>query len=349
MRRIFGALLAALIVSGCATTATLDKTAHVSTAVRTLAQTFVTMQARVSQVAYRLATRGVSLCTNIGPRNPLLFYSAKAAGHGLSAEALSAIYQLYGLDEHVRVLDVLTGAPVITGGLTRGDRIISIAGQAIDDDKPVAAERALQHAVAAGKSFDIVVAQQRGAHRTVQVTPVRGCSGKAVVLATKGAATDVVDYAGDAVGLPADLVHYFETDGALAFLVGRQLYYLGTSASVGREAAGYAGAALNGALRALTFGVGNALLHPVRNAVALARKAGADDADLFALRIMRAGGYDVHDVLNLWQRMDKMPADRRPDNATLTPSDGRRAAVLKAIKEADAPVSAQAKTKVGVH
>lgn len=348
MKKIFGTLLAGLIVSGCATTATLDKTAHVSTAVRSLAQTFVTMQSRVSRIAYRLATRGVALCSNIGPRNPVELYSAKAAGHGLSAEALSAVYQSYGLDEHVRVLDVLTGAPVITGGLARGDRIISIAGQAIDDNKPVAAERALQHAVAAGKSFDIVVARKRGGHRTVRVAPARGCSGKVVVLATKGAATDVVDYAGDAVGLPADLVHYFRTDDALAFLVGRQIYYLGTSASVGREAAGYAGAALNGALRALTFGVGNALLHPVGNAVALARKARADDADLFALRIMRAGGYDVHDVLKLWQRIDKMPSARRPDNPTLTPSVDRRAAVVKAIKEADVLVSAQAETKIGV-
>jgi hypothetical protein len=311
-----------------------------------LAQTFVTMQSRVSRIAYRLATRGVALCSNVGPLNPLLLYSAKTAGHDLSAEALSAIYQSYGLDEHVRVLDVLTGAPVITGGLARGDLIISIAGQVVDDDKAVAAERALQGAVAAGKGFDIIVAQKGSGHRAVHVTPALGCSGQVLVLATKDVTTDVVDYAGDAVGLPADLVHYFSTDDALAFLVGRQFYYLGTSASVGREAAGYAGVALGGVLRALTFGIGNALLHPVGNAVALARKAGADDADLFALRIMKAAGYDVHDVPRLWHTIDELPVDKRPDSPTLTPSAGRRAAVMQAIEKADALVSTQAKASV---
>jgi hypothetical protein len=61
---------------------------------------------------------------------------------------------------------------------------------------------------------------------------------------------------------------------------------------------------------------------------------------------MKAAGYDVHDVPRLWHTIDELPVDKRPDSPTLTPSAGRRAAVMQAIEKADALVSTQAKASV---
>jgi hypothetical protein len=347
MQKLLGALCVAILLSGCASTPTLDKTATVPSKVLLASVQFVQMQARVGKVAYRLATKGKALCSNTEPRAPLRLYSAKAAG-GVNSLTLDALYRIYGLDNHVRILNVLTGPPAIEGALKRSDRIISINDEAVDDDDPVDAEQTLERAISNGKSFEIVVLQDDGAKRSVTITPATACSGQIAVLATPDATTNVVDYAGDAVGVPADLVKYFSTDDELAFLVGRQLYYMGTSASVGRKAAGYSGAALDGVMRFFTFGVANAFLSLSHEGIVMARMAGRSSADLFALKLMQAAGYDVHSVPNLWHRIDEMPTDKRPDNPTLDPSESRRAAVEKAIKDADAPPGVQAKASSDV-
>jgi hypothetical protein len=346
MQNIIGALLVALILSGCASTPTLDKTAAVPSKVLLATTRFVQMQERVGKVAYRLATDGKALCSNQEPRAPLRLYSAKAVG-GLSSQAIDAMYRIYGLDNHVRVLNVLTGAPAIDGVLKRGDRIVAINSEKVDDDDPVDAEQTLESAISDGKSFEILVLQSDGSKQSVKITPATACSGQVVVMATPGVTTDVVDYAGDAVGVPADLVKYFTTDDELAFLIARQLYYMGTSASIGRKAAGYSGAAIDGVMRFFTFGVANAFLSLSHEGIVMARMAGRSSADAFALKLMKAAGYNTQDVLKLWHSIDEMPADQRPDNPTLTPSDSRRAAIEKAIKDADAPPVVQAKASAG--
>lgn len=342
MKKVPGALCVMLFVSGCASVATLDKTAVVSSEVQSKAKQFVDMTSRVNTIAYHLAVNGASLCSSVEYRNPLLLYSATAAGRGFNAQMLAALYHAYGFDNEVRVFDVADGAPVVSGELHRGDRVVKINDEAVSDDVG-SATSALQSAVATGKTFDVVIAQTGGGQRTVRITPAKGCSGMVVAMATLAKTTDVVDYGGDGIALPADLLKYFKTDSQLAFLIARQYYYLDTSASIGRTAAGYTGAAIDGVMRYFTFGLANVFINLSHGGVLLARVAGRSGADIFALKLMKASGYDAHDVPKLWHRIDELPADKKPNNPTLTPSDSRRDAVGQAIEKLSVPVGAQAK------
>lgn len=231
--RAMAAWAAALLLAGCADiqpqvappTAAADRQFEQDALLDRLRE----QDLRVATVAYRIVTANVALCSETGPQTGMVLHSALQYGPRLRAAARRA----FGLGDRPAIEVIVPGGPADRAGLSPGDVLIAVGGEALpdpdhgrasDDDHSPASyapvEEALGRLDAALARGEAQVTVRRGAQTvTVALGSKVGCAYDAQVLPSKemNASAD-----GRHVFVTTALLRYAVKDETLAVILGHE-------------------------------------------------------------------------------------------------------------------------------
>jgi hypothetical protein len=271
-----------LLLSGCATSPAVDRSLTVSDATRSEVRRLVEHDLASNGVNYRLSIAGADDCRDAGlqHRSPFsLLFNATALP---SAEMRTAIFQLYGLEHQARLQ---AHTPELAA--YDGARVVAVNGESTAN--PGKAMGSLFRAL--DKQRPLTLRLEDG--RSVEAQPQRACPG-IISGDYTGIAKAPENFGGIVELVPTAWAKVVRTPDELAFVLARSVYFTGAEGQHKLRHALYAGAAVSGVLRALTFGVAQLVADPKRLAVQARRRLNRQEADAFALRLMRRAGFDVH-------------------------------------------------------
>lgn len=283
-------ILSVCLLAGCATHPSVDRGMRVSDQTRNEVKRMIEHDLASNQLVYRLSIVGAEECRNAGlqHRSPfsLLFNSAVLP----SAEMRTAIYQAYGLEHQAR-LQAHTPELAPYDGLL----VVSVNGESTAD--PGKAIGGLLRALDQQRTLKLGLEDGR----TVEALPQRACPG-IISGDLTGNAKAAENFGGIIELVPTAWAKVVRTPDELAFVLARSVYFTGGEGQHKLRHALYAGAAVSGVLRALTFGIGPLIADPKRLAVQARRRLNRTEADAFALRLMRRAGFDIHAALSFARR-----------------------------------------------
>lgn len=257
-----------------------------------LAQLALLRQAdlRVATIAFRLATRGTSLCARQQPWSGMLVHDIAQYGTDLRPAARA----LFNLGDGPGVEAVVAGSPAALAGVVAGDRLLSIDGKPTTTLNTTGSSRngsfaameallaRLDQAFAAGSAtlgIDPV-----GQHRDLTITGIAGCASQ-VQLVPGRAHNAGAD--GKFVTLSTAVVDDVRDDDELAFLVAHEFSHniLGHRVRLEGE------------------GVSRGFLGSFGASAAKTRRT-EEEADYLGLYLMASAGYDVTAIAPFWRRFD---------------------------------------------
>jgi len=268
--------------------------------------------ARVGQVAYRLATAGRALCPTLHPQTGLLFHHL--------AEYLPAdrplMVKLYGLDRGPGLLTVLSGTPAAEAGLKAGDVLLAVNGRPFPSPMAEVAERdpakwrplaesgekQLEDALRLGPARLHVLRQ--GSEIDVSLDSVPGCFAR--VRLARNPTVNAFSNGHDVLVTTA-MLDYVHSDDELALIIGHELAH---------------------------FILGHPPMHDgdkllasvgIRSGVFWKRE---EAADRLAIRLMAAAGYDLDAVIPFWRRF-LGEYDKDPQIFRYHPSLGARERIAR--------------------
>jgi hypothetical protein len=177
---------------------------------------------RVAEIAFRITTANLSLCTDRGPQTGLVFQSALQYGPRLRATA----ERVFGIDARPSVETLVPGGPADHAGLKSGDIILAIDGEAVASPPadgassyaPVEATlNRLDRALAKGAAR--LTIQRGAATETVELGSVEGCAYDAQAIPSRelNASAD-----GNHVFVTTGLLRYANDDADLAVVLGHE-------------------------------------------------------------------------------------------------------------------------------
>jgi Zn-dependent protease with chaperone function len=242
--------------------------------------------ARIAEVAYRLALAGRSLCPISYPLTGILFHHL--------AEYLPAdrprMIALYGLDRGPGILTVLGGSPAAAAGLVAGDTLLAVNGEPFPSPTAIAAEsdpkrwrpmtqeseRRLEDALRAGPARLHLL--RRGRELDLALTAIPACPAR--VRLAYSSQVNAFSNAGGAVVTIA-MLRFVHNDDELAVVLGHELSHgiLGHPPMTNSE----------GLLASFGFRAGT-FWHR------------EEEADRLGLRLMAAAGYDLAAAIPFWRR-----------------------------------------------
>jgi hypothetical protein len=185
---------------------------------------------RVADVAFRLATANVELCSDIAPLSGLVLQSALQYGPRVRPAARA----MFGLDDRPQVEAVAAGSPAAAAGLAPGDILVAVDDALLSPPQappPGASDdRPATFAPLAEAYARLVGALARGPTR---LTLLRGGARLAATVGSQpGCAYDMQVIPGDGLTASADGRHVFistamvgfaDTDARLALVLGHEL------------------------------------------------------------------------------------------------------------------------------
>lgn len=271
---------ALVMLSGCAATRpALDHHASVPPAKLEAARDIVDGMRNTNAVIYQLATAGSAVCAESDPHYRAPFSMLFNAAGIADLEMRNALYALLRVDQHP-----LLQAHAPSLQQYDGAEIVAINGQSADEqhkliqvvEKAVDANADLQVTLADGRQL---VTRGLSACPTQVLTAYFGPLREAQLVGYK----DVT---------PKGWSQLARNRDEQAFVLARSVYFTAGEGRVKLRNALYAGAAANGALRALTFGLSAIVVDAKTVAVRARRAANRSDADLFAVQLMTAAGFN---------------------------------------------------------
>jgi hypothetical protein len=274
---------------------------------------------RVADVAFRIVTANVELCSDVKPRTGLVLQSALEYSPSKRPHAEAEFH----VDDRATVEAVAAGSPGAEARLRLGDVIVAVDGQPLAtgapappsgaDDRPATyapvenAESAIDAALARGPARLQV---RRGAEELdVMLTPRPGCAYDAHVLPgpALNASAD-----GRHVFISAGLVDYARSDDALALCLGHEFAHDLLHHHQREDEKGFARNLLG------EYGAS-----PASHMVA------EKEADYVGLYLTARAGYDISRAPEFYRRVPAIAGDlglTHPDNA-------ERAAALTATRD----------------
>lgn len=271
--------------------------------------------ARVANVAFRLASAGAAICPVTAGLTGLILHDASQYAPELRDAARANL----GLTDRPGILAAARASPADKAGLRAGDAVVGIAGRpvAVTPGSPkarydgVGALYANLEGAAAAGPFDLAI-ERGGVASTVRVEPVRGCASRVQLLPspTVSAKAD-----GRVLSVTTGLLDYVTGDDELALVIAHEMAHnaLGHRAQLNAQ----------GVRRGVFGGYG-------KNAVVI--RATERAADRLAYFLMARAGYDPGVARAFWTRLHAGPADVRGP-ATTHPELSAR------ITDADAAIA----------
>jgi hypothetical protein len=289
IRTLSIALLTLAVLSGCASSGGLNRQAPVSEAKLSQARAMVNSQRQYNEVVYKLSA-GARACAEGAPqyRAPFsLLFNNKAIK---DQELRNALYAVLGAEDQP-VLQAHTAAMRPYDGA----QVVSINGTQITDQ--FKALRAEMDAVGGNATIHLVLADGRA----VDTQPLKACN--SLVISDSTSTIKEALFTGGPIELtPISWTQLAGSEDEQAFILARSVYFTSGEGSGKLRTALYAGAAVNGVLRGLTFGLSGFIGDAKTGAVRTRRGANQSDADVFALRLMKDAGYKPGAALDFARR-----------------------------------------------
>lgn len=266
-------------------------------------------ESRLAGVAYRLAVSSGGACRESAtPQSGIVLHDIAHYG---PADREAAAYS-YGLDGDASILAVVAGSPADRAGLEADDRLVSINGRAprvadaTSETARILAERSLETELRKGP-VTLRVAR-RGVEREVRFAAEFGCPSNVALVP----GNDVNAFAdGARVTVTDAILAQCDSDADLALIVAHELAH-----NLLHHRQRLAGVSGNGML-------------PVSAAGSARIRATEEEADRFAVGMMRAAGYDLGEAPAFLQRL--LEANGLAVRAAAShPAMARRLALLRA-------------------
>ena len=274
---------------------------------------------RVADVAYRIVTANVDLCSDVKPQAGLVLQSALQ----YSPRARPAAEREFQLGDHASIEAVAAGSPAAAAGLRDGDVLLAVNGQPLEagappppqgpDERPATrapvdqAEAAIDAALAQAPAR---LSLQRGAGRfEVVLSRELGCAYDAQVLPGSefNASAD-----GRHVFISAALVDFARTDDMLALFLGHEFAHDVLHHHAREDEKGFARNVLG------EFGSS-----PASHMVA------EKEADYVGLYLMARAGYDIAHTPDVFREIP----DGMGEFSLTHPDNQARAAALEATRD----------------
>jgi hypothetical protein len=288
--RVWAGILLAALVAGQSQVLAQSRAAIPASAATPAATSLRAADLRVAAVAFRVAIAGAPLCPQSYPVTGLLLHHLPEydkAGRQIQIDR-------YGLDRGPGVLATVAGSPAARAGLTAGDVLLSVNGQAFPDPRAMASEpkrevwrkmveaseRKLEDALRQGPARLKIL--RAGTEQNVSLSAVPGCPAR-VRLAYSNQA-DAFSNSGYAI-VTTRILAFVESDDELAFVIGHELAHV----ILDHEARLKDQRVPRGVLR----GIG-------RNASRV--RFVEEEADRLGLRLVTAAGYDLSAAIPFWRR-----------------------------------------------
>lgn len=213
-----------LLLTGCGTTTTVARGSASAVASEEQQQqaayirTSWERQARLEDLAWPLLVAGRDLCgKDVSPRVGLAMISIDAVEKDYRKAAVNTL----GIKEHPTVLHVTRGAPAAQAGLSKGDEVLSIAGEPIEPGRK-ATEKATElliDTMREGQPFEIT-ARRNGKVLPLIVDPVVACR-YPVIMIQDDSLNAFAD--GDAVYVTTGMYRFAQADRELQLILGHEI------------------------------------------------------------------------------------------------------------------------------
>ena len=302
---------------------TVAKPAAPVTAEQEALKGLVVLQDRLDRVAAPLLINNPELCKRQA-RN-LLGFTAKNK-YSYSGEFADAAQQMFGLNERLQVISVVSGSGAARLGLKRGDSLLKVEDKPLPEGQNAERQAAVVLAPMVGKHSSIKLTIARNGNEQVLDIPLTRACGFRVEL---GNADNVNSYAdGGRVVVTRGMMKFVQSDNELAYVIAKEMAHnaLGHPAKLHINAT--SSEVIDNLIR----------VHPDTSALsgssgirAMPQEFDAA-ADTLSLYMIARGGYNVDGALSFWQRLaTQYPASVLNGHTALHPATAYRFGVMDQI------------------
>jgi hypothetical protein len=283
----------------------------------------VTAQERLYRVAGPLLVRNTDLCK--GNARNLLGFTAKNR-YSWGTELSDAAAPLFGMDEGLQVMGVLTGSGAARVGVRRGDRLVSAEGKIFAQGQSAERQAAiiLVPMVKAKNSIKLVV-KRDGADLPLTVPLTRACDYSIEL----GNADNVNAYNdGRRVMITRGMMRFTQTDDELAYVLAKEMAHNSLSHAARQNMSGTVADVIDNLMRVhpdLTAMSGSSGIRPTPQELDAA-------ADTLALYMVARAGYNVDGEIGFWTRLaTQYPASVLNGYTAIHPATAYRMDVMRTI------------------
>jgi beta-barrel assembly-enhancing protease len=232
------------------------------------------LDARVTTIAYHIATRNVARCDRKAALSGIAVHSLGQYTSGSRAAAVAT----FGLGAEAAVLAVARDSPAEKAGIRADDRIMSVNGQSMAEvPSPKASmETVVKTRAALGAAAIRLTIERNGAQKQISFANTLGCVSTAEMIPSNSMSAEAD---GDIVQITSALVEYVQSNDELAFVIAHEMAH-------------------------------NILAHPAK-LDKIGRKranilATEIEADKMALHLMNSARYDIYAAPAFWARFGKL-------------------------------------------
>lgn len=284
-------------------------------------RTWVDQQNRLYAVAAPLLINNTALCKRNARH--LLGLTAKTK-HSYSKDFADAAQSALGLDERLRVMNVLAGSGAAGSGVQQGDILLAVENKTLPQG-PRAEREAAQIIGAAMKgrsSLNLTVL--RGDERLSVTVPLTLACAFGIELGNTDLVTSYAD--GYRVLITRGMLEFAQSDDELAYALAKEIAHNVLAQSPRPRM----GAAIDG-LRLLKTGMTSPI---VPAAVGIKPYTPVMDAtaDKLSLYMLARAGYGIDNALRFWKRLaSQYPATAQDSHTALHPSSAYRFSVMTQV------------------
>lgn len=283
------------------------------------------MMIRLFTLAYPLRQAAIAFCED----NQILMPGFMTGSEFIYQEEFrDTAKKLFSLDEYLRIIHVIENTPAADAGLQLNDRIVSVNGETLPEDKD--ARGKLYDILEEAESSEITIKVQRGKEMTEKVLNLpKGCN-YPVALSSSDAVNAYAD--GTNVVITRGMMRFAQTDQELALVVSHEMAHNAMSHITAKTLNSLGGTLLD--IAAAVAGV---------NTQGLFGKIGArvysqefeNEADYVGLYIMARANMNTDGAELFWRRMAvEHPGSIISNHASTHPATAERfIAIEKTIEQ----------------
>ncbi|MFC3108297.1 M48 family metalloprotease [Undibacterium arcticum] len=283
----------------------------------------VGLQDRLDRVAAPLLINNPDLCKSQA-RN-LLGFTAKNK-YSYSGEFANAAQQMFGLNERLQVISVVSGSGAARMGLRRGDSLLKVEDKVLPEGQNAERQAAVLLAPLVGKRSSVKLTVARsGAEQVLDIPLTRACGFRVEL----GNADYVNSYAdGGRVLVTRGMMKFVQSDNELAYVIAKEMAHnaLGHPSKLRMNAT--VGGVIDNLIR----------VHPDTSTLggtggikAMPQELDAA-ADTLSLYMVARGGYYIDGALSFWQRLaSQYPATALNGHTAIHPATVYRFTVMERI------------------